>query len=264
MSPRIAASFNAILVVAVIAWNYWTVANGFNGNTVGGMSDEYDSFFRPASYAFSIWGLIFLLQVIHAGYQLKLAFASDDHRLFRELGPWLILTNIANILWTVAWLSEWTGLSVVILLSMNVFLFIGMRRLRMEVWDAPTRVIALEWWPIVLYAGWVAVAVLANVSAWLAKEAIVPGDSVGTAVFLVVLAIVYNVYVVLRRNMREHALVAVWAFIAIAVAQWEPARVVAWAAVGGASLLGILVCAHAFRNRRTLPFVGQPESASSV
>ncbi|MFK8002908.1 MAG: tryptophan-rich sensory protein [Polyangiales bacterium] len=262
MGPRIAASFNAILVIAVIAWNYWTAAKGFNGNTVGGMSDEYDSFFRPASYAFSIWGLIFLLQIVHAGYQLKLAFKTDEHRLFRELGPWLILTNIANIAWTVAWLSEWTGLSVLILLSMNVFLFIGMRRLRMEVWDAPMRVIAFEWWPIVLYAGWVAVAVLANFSAWLAKEAIVPGDSVIAAVLLVGLAGLYNVYVVLSRNMREHALVAIWAYVAIAVAQWESAPVVASAAVGAAVLLLVLVSGHALKNRRTLPFVGRPGSAT--
>lgn len=262
MGPRIAASFNAILVVAVIAWNYWTAAKGFNGNTVGGMSDEYDSFFRPASYAFSIWGLIFLLQVAHAGYQLKLAFGSKDHRLFRELGPWLILTNVANIAWTIAWLSEWTGLSVLILSSMNVFLFIGMRRLRMEVWDAPMRVIALEWWPIVLYAGWVAVAVLANLSAWLAKEDIVPGDSVIAAVLLVAAACLYNIYVVLKRNMREHALVAVWAFVAIALAQWEAAPTVAWAAVGGAAVLVALVSVHAFKNRTTLPLVGRPGRAA--
>lgn len=262
MRPRIAASINAILVIAVIAWNYWTAAKGFAGNTVGGMSDEYDSFFRPASYAFSIWGLIFLLQLVHAGYQLKLAFKSEDHRLFRELGPWLMLTNVANIAWTVAWLSEWTGVSVLILLSMNVFLFIGMRRLRMEVWDAPMGVIALEWWPIVVYAGWVAVAVLANVSAWLAKEAIVPGDSVSAAVLLAAAACLYNIYVVLKRNMREHALVAIWAFVAIAVAQIEPAPVVAYSAVGAAVLLFLLVNAHAFKNRRTLPFVGRPGSSA--
>lgn len=261
MAPRIAASVNAVLVIAVIAWNYWTAAHGFNGNTVGGMSDAYDSYFTPASYAFSIWGLIFLLQIVHAGYQLKLAFMSDDHRLFRELGPWLILTNIANIVWTVAWLSEWTGLSVAILASMNVFLFLGMRRLRMEVWDAPMRVIALEWWPIVVYAGWVAVAVVANFSAWLAKEAIVPGDSAEFAMLLIALATVYNVYVVVRRNMREHAVVAIWAFVAIAVRQWELAPGVAFVAVAAVVFLGLLISAHAFRNRRTLPFLGKPGSA---
>ncbi|MFT5359332.1 MAG: hypothetical protein ACI9KE_006575 [Polyangiales bacterium] len=261
MAPRIAASVNALLVIAVIAWNYWTAAKGFNGNTVGGMSAQYNSSFQPASYAFSIWGLIFLLQVVHAGYQLKLAFKSDDHRLFRELGPWLMLTNIANILWTVAWLSEWTGLSVVILLSMNVFLFIGMRRLRMEVWDASMRVIALEWWPIVLYAGWVAVAVVANFSAWLAKEAIVPGDSSASAMLLVALATVYNVFVVVRFNMREHALVAIWAFVAIAVRQWELAPAVAYTALAGVALLWVLISAHAYRNRKTLPIIGQPGQA---
>lgn len=262
MSARLAALLNAVLVALVIAWNYWTAANGFNGNTVGGMSAVYDSYFRPASWAFSIWGLIFLLQVVHAGYQLHLAFREKDHRLFRELGPWLLLTNVANIAWTYVWLSEWTGLSVLILASMNVFLFIGMRRLRMEVWDAPMRVIAFEWWPLVLYAGWVAVAVLANLSAWLAKEGIVSGESEPFAIALIVVGLGYNVYVVLRRNMREHALVAIWAFVAIALRQWTSATGVALAATTAAGLLFVLVSAHAFKNRRTLPFVGRPGAAS--
>ncbi len=222
------------------------------------MSDAYDTLFTPAPYAFSIWGLIFFGLAINAGYQLVLAFRTDPSSHLEGLGPWLILTNLANGLWVFVWLSEWTAVSVVVLASMFVFLQIAMHRLRMETWDAPLATITLLWWPIVIYAGWVTVAVLANLSAYLAKEDLVSGTSVTWAVAMIAFATVVNLLLLWRRNLREHALVAVWAFVAIAVRQWGAQPVVAWTAVVMAGALGALVAAHAYRNRETLAFVGNP------
>ena len=108
--PRLLASINALVVVGVVAWNYWTAARGLGGRTVGSMSDRYDTLFTPAGYAFSIWGLIFLGLLANAGYQLWLAFGGAGpaepntplarHRatFFERLGPWLIVANLANAL----------------------------------------------------------------------------------------------------------------------------------------------------------------------
>lgn len=265
MPPRLAAVVNALVVVAVVAWNYWTAAVGFRGKTVGGMSDVYDTLFTPAGYAFSIWGLIFLGQVAHAGYQLRLAFAGDAgerEAFFRDLGPWLIATNVLNIAWTAVWLSEWTATSVVVLFAMNVLLFVAMRRLRMEIWDAPLRIITLVWWPLVVYAGWVAVAVLANLSAFLAKEGWVPGDSAAWAIVMIGIATVYNLAMIRWRNLREHAVVAIWAFVAIAVKQRSGSSAVFVAALVASAILFVAVSVHAYRNRATLPWVGSPGRSS--
>jgi len=266
--PRLLASINALVVVAVVAWNYWAGARGLGGRTVGSMSDRYDTLFTPAGYAFSIWGLIFMGLLVNAGYQLWLAFrapevADDDalarHRatFFERLGPLLILTNLANGLWIVLWLTEQTAASVVLLAAMFGLLTAAMWRLDMERWDAPLEVIALVWWPIVIYAGWVTVAVLANLSAWLAKHDVVSGDSAPWAIAMIAIATVYNLVMIARRNLREHALVAVWALVAIAVEQWGHVASVQWAAVVGAALLAVAVVVHAARNRQTLPLVGR-------
>lgn len=265
MSPRFAAVVNAVLVVAVVVWNYWTAAVGFRGKTVGGLSDAYDTLFTPAGYAFSIWGLIFLGQIAHAGYQIRLAFgerADERDAFFREIGPWLLVTNVLNIVWTAVWLSEWTATSVAILSGMNVCLFVAMRRLRMQVWDAPFRIVALVWWPIGIYAGWVAVAVLANVSAFLAKEGWVPGDSAAWAIAMIVVATIYDLAMVRWRNLRAHALVAVWAFVAIAVKHADGSTESAGSAAVGSrpvlvtalvasALLVVGVSVHALRSRAT-------------
>jgi len=180
-----------------------------------------------------------------------------EHRatFFDRLGPWLLLTNVANMLWTVLWLSEQTGASVVTLAAMFVFLSLAMRRLDMQTWDAPLEVIALVWWPIVVYAGWVTVAVLANLSAFLAKHAVVPGDSEAWPIAMIAVAATVNVVLVVRRNLREHAAVAIWAFVAIAVRQWGVVTSVQWTAVVAATLLAVVISVHAFENRRTLPLL---------
>lgn len=259
--PRALAVLNALVTVVVVGWNYWTAAFGLNGQKVGEMSERYDSLFRPAGYAFSIWGLIFLMLAAHAGYQLWLAFRVgapsgdpmlDGHRasLFERLGPLLILTNVANGLWTVLWLTEQTAASVVVLASMCVFLGAALHRLDMNQGPAPLEVRWFVRVPLAVYAGWVTVAVLANLSAFLAKHDIVSGESEGWAIAMIGLATVYNGAAVLRRGLRAHAMVGVWAFVAIAVARWGEAPAVQWTAVAAAVVLTGSVIAHAVGGAR--------------
>lgn len=250
---------NMVVVVAVVAWNYWTAVNGFAGNRVGELSDVYRTLATPAGYAFSIWGLIFLGLGVNAVYQLRLAFGSESPpEMLQRLGPWLILTNVLNGLWVFVWLLEYTAISVVVLTSMVVCLQIAMRRLDMEIWDAPMKTIALVWWPIVIYAGWVTLAALVNLSAYLSKTGVVPGNSVAWAVLIIVVAGAINLVLVKTRNLREHALVGIWALVAIAVRQWGDEPVVAWSALGMAAVLGVAISIHAISNRATLPGIGRP------
>ncbi|MEM1032451.1 MAG: tryptophan-rich sensory protein [Myxococcota bacterium] len=258
---RALAVLNLLVVFAVVAWNGWTSANGFRGRTVGGMSAEYRTLFTPAGYAFSIWGLIFFGLLLNGGYQLWVAIRAPAEgppepsyraTLFERLGPWLIVTNLANILWVVLWLSEYTAASVVTLATMVACLTRAMWRLDMATWDAPFEVISFVWWPLVTYAGWCAVAVLANLSAYLAKEGWVSGDSVAWSTAMVAVATGYNLFLIWRRNLREHALVAVWALVAIASRQAEGDRTVHAVALAAAVILGVTIVIHAYLNRHTL------------
>ena len=51
---------NLISVVLVIAVNYMSQTLRINDTTIGEISQRYSNLFTPASYAFAIWGLIFL------------------------------------------------------------------------------------------------------------------------------------------------------------------------------------------------------------
>ena len=52
---------NFISVIITIAFTYYTQTGEINGKTIGEMSDKYSNLFTPAGYAFSIWGIIYLL-----------------------------------------------------------------------------------------------------------------------------------------------------------------------------------------------------------
>ena len=109
------AVINTVVIAATIAFNAIASTGGINGNTVGGISDKYDTLFTPAGYAFAIWGIIYLALIAFAIFQLRRAFSKEKESDFiLQAGPWMTVANMANILWLYAWLNEYIGLSLVL------------------------------------------------------------------------------------------------------------------------------------------------------
>jgi hypothetical protein len=75
--------------------------------------------------------------------------------------------NIANVLWVIVWLNEYIGLSVIVMVILLLSLIQLILRLNLERWDAPLFTIAFVWWPICWYIGWIILATVADVSAYL-------------------------------------------------------------------------------------------------
>jgi hypothetical protein len=236
-------------------WNYVAGSIGFNGNTVGSLSDKYDTLFTPAGYAFSIWGIIFLLLIFHAWHQIKCVFIRKKYDDFvLKMGPWLAIANISNGLWLYAWLMEYTGLSIVFMLVILGSLVMCVIRLNMQRWDAPFVVIRNVWWPIVVYLGWISVATIANVSAYLVKIGWQEGrDEVFWTVAMIGVAVALNLFMLFARSMREFASVGTWALIAIAFRQWDAFPVIQWTALFGSVVLIVAMSYHAYLNWTTNP-----------
>lgn len=252
---KIYAIANFVIVLFVIFWNYWSNTGVINGKTVGDVSDKYANLFTPAGYAFSIWGIIFLSLLILTINQLWLAFKDGENGdSILQIGPWLGIANIANALWLWFWLHEQLGISVIIMLVILFSLVQVIIRTNMERWDAPIKVIAFVWWPICLYCGWIAVATIANVSAWLANINWAPFfTEVQWTLIMINVAGIVNLLMIYFRNMREFAGVGIWALIAIAVRHWEVIPSLQWTALLWAVVLFIAISIHAFKNRKTNP-----------
>jgi len=172
-----------------------------------------------------------------------------------KTGWWFVVSCVANSLWVVAWIYEFTLISSVFIFVLLFALLQIVIHNKMEIFDAPISVIAFLWWPFVFYSGWITVASIANVSAVLVKY---NWDGFGLsptfwAVTLIAIATLINLTVTWKRNMREFALVGAWALVAIYVANSNANTTVAYTAMGAAILLVISSGAHGYLNRATNP-----------
>jgi len=250
------ALLNLFSVILVIAVNYISQAIRINETTIGEVSNKYFNLFTPAGYAFAIWGLIFLALLAYGVFQVRRAFLSDKQSDFIEqTGYWFFIANLLNCAWVFAFAYEYTGLSVLIMLGILVSLIKIILNTNMERWDAPIGVIAFVWWPICLYSGWIAVATIANITAYLSKlgwEGGFLSESVWTIIMILV-ATALNLIMIKTRNMREFAAVGVWALFAIYIRHKEDMESIAYTALAGCIVLLIAMAVHGYQNRQTNP-----------
>ncbi len=258
MKPKILAVLNFISVLIAMATSYVTQAFQLNGNTIGSLSKqpEYANLFTPAGYAFAIWGVIYLALLAFSFYHLYQVFKKKEVKTFlQQTGFWLVLANLATSAWVVAWLYEYTGLSVLFMLTALISLIKIILNTNMERWDAPLKTIAFNWWPICLYSGWIAVATIANIAAYLVKIDWQPFlfTEIQWTIIMVVIATLVNLAMIYFRNMREFAAVGIWALIAIFQKQQDNVESIAYTALIGAIIIGLYAAYHGFKNRKTNP-----------
>ena len=244
------AILNLLSLLLVIAVNGLSQAQRWNDTTIGEMSSNYDNLFTPAGYAFSIWGMIFLGLFAYAVFGIKRAFFSKNETPhIEQTGYWFAIANVLNTLWVIAFMYDYVGLSVIIMLGILVSLIKIVFKTNMERWDAPIEIIAFVWWPICFYSGWIAVATIANVAAFLVKLELAGSELVQIiATMVMITAAVYiNLLMINLRNMREFALVGAWALFAIFIRHQNSLESVAYFALLGCILLVISAGLHAFK-----------------
>jgi hypothetical protein len=247
---------NMISALLAIGVNYYSQMYKINGNTVSDLSEKYSNLFTPAGYAFSIWVIVFLGMLIFAGYQVYLTYSkSQTMEFISQTGVWFAVANLGNAVWIVAWLYEYTLLSVGIMLIMLISFIKIILNTNMERWYAPLKTIVFAWWPISTYAGWISVATIANISAYLAKTGWDGGflSPFGWTIVMIVVATLLNLTMIYKRNMREFALVGVWALVAIYVRHNNDMQLIAITAMIGALLIFIYALFQGYKNRKTNP-----------
>jgi uncharacterized protein (DUF3820 family) len=252
IKKRVLQIANGIALVAVIIINYLAATGGFNGVTVADISDRYHNLFTPADYAFSIWSLIYFALFGFVIYQGRSLFKkSVDDSIVLSIGWWFILSCIANCLWIISWIYGYTGISVLIMVFLLFSLIQIILKTNMEMELISIKKIALTWWPFCLYAGWITVALIADIAAWLTKIGWFGFglSEIGWAIIMIVIAAGINVAMIWTRNMREFALVGIWALCAIAVANWGSIQGVASAAVILSGVIFVNITVHGYINR---------------
>ncbi len=256
MKQKVLLLINTFSLVFALVMNAVGGSGGMNGKNVGDVSAEYDTLFAPAGYAFAIWGVIYLLLILFASYQwFEWIKHKKDENLIKT-NFWFAFSNLANGFWILAWLNDFIGISVILMLILLFCLIMLTVQLRLETWDAPVRIIAFVWWPVCIYIGWIIVATVANIAAYLVSinwNGWFLSAEIWTIIMITIAILIYLLLIYFR-NMREAAMVGVWALIAIAVKHWHDWHSIAIAAITATVILFVAVAAHGFINRHTSPF----------
>ncbi|MEX2515119.1 MAG: hypothetical protein WD335_03250 [Candidatus Paceibacterota bacterium] len=218
------------------------------------VSERSETLLNPATYAFSIWTLIYLGIFILALYQARDFFSPDKHNTLPwQLSGWFMLANILNGLWTYIFISGYIALSVIIISTLLFSLMVLLWRLRIAIYDAAITTISMVWWPLLLYTGWVLVATVVNTASLLAAWGFILSAPLAATV-IIALGISLSIFLE-KRNVRLLVLGSVWGIAAVAVAQYGVTPTVWITAAGVSFLLLIHVCIHAYRKRATNPLV---------
>lgn len=209
---------NTLTFLVTVYVNYLFGSGAGGRKSVGEISNQFDTLITPAGYAFSIWGLIYLLLFGFIVFQWVSYFRKQFDKSIDPTFLWLSLSNLLNALWIFVWTKEYLLLSVFVifgllgtLLKLGLNLQIGSKQ------DKPSLFVGL---PIGIYTGWIIAASVVNLSVWFfSKNWLQAYDILWTNLVLLVATGIY-VFLIWQRNMISPAFVGIWAFIAISVKQW--------------------------------------------
>ncbi len=195
----------------------------------------------PANYAFAIWGLIYLGLIAYGVYQL---FPPQRHNSnFRQASRYLIIACLAQIAWVYLFTSRQFWLSVAAMLVILVSLILGYLQLNTgkELVSQQRKWLANI--PFSIYLAWISVATIVNVASALYISNWNGGGinpEAWTAIMLVIGGVI-GAIVAKQRNDIAFTLVYVWAYVAIAVRQWENPLIWVTALVVAIALVILLV-----------------------
>ena len=229
----------AAIAMPVVAWLSNT---GTFGPDNGTMSDRYPTLLVASGYAFSIWGLIFLLDIVYAGWQLTGTRRTDD--TLTRIAPWAFTGFLLTTAWMPLFSMGWFWLCLAVIAGATVCMtrcamLLSHDRTPQEgqwLW---------AWAPLSLHAGWLTLASFLNLAQVIvAYELASTTDMLGWSLALFALAAAVLLFMNLRmRGNIDYVLAALWALVAVYVKQSHSslpgADTAAWVALAIAAVLGL-------------------------
>lgn len=222
-NPKLLIIINLIAFIAVLVMN--TLANSLplNGHTPGQLSDMYPNLFVPAGVTFAIWGVIYSWLVVFIGMQV---YALFNKAISEQVFPWVLrvgnyfaISSVLNIAWLFAWHWQLMGLSVCVMIC----LFLTLLRMTIWVGVGKSKVNSQEKWlvhaPFSVYLGWISIATIANVTAYLVS---IKWQGWGISEFqwtttMIVIGTLIALFVIRSRNNIFYGAAVIWALIGISI-----------------------------------------------
>ncbi|MBB6480478.1 TspO/MBR family protein [Spirochaeta isovalerica] len=191
-----------------------------NGITTGEISDALPNLFTPAGYTFAIWGFIYILLGIFTFKYITFNFTEAENGAadsVRYIGWLFVISSLLNSFWILAWHYHKVFLSLLIMILLFVTLMLIELRIKkaafgdkVKQWVKPT---------LSVYFGWITVATVANVSAWLVSIGW-NGGGIAPEIWMMILLPVVAVIgtaALIRIVCPAYGMVLIWSYIGILV-----------------------------------------------
>jgi hypothetical protein len=188
-----------------------------NGVSTGAVSDSYPNLFAPAGSTFAIWGLIYLWLAAFVVYQWGLikVQSSISPKQMKTIALYFIISSVANAAWIFAWhyyVMELTVLLMLVILLSLIIVNMILTKTDLTSWD----------WlfvrlPFSIYFGWITVATIANVTAYLVDLGW-DGWGISPPAWTIValgLGLLISMATTLKNNDIAYGLVILWAYAGI-------------------------------------------------
>jgi hypothetical protein len=271
MKTKTLAIFNGLGLTVLLVLSYLVQQKRLSTLDVGEVSAKYETLFTPASLTFAIWGLIYVSLAAFCIYHIVKAFSSDEADQVnvdtRAIG-WLFLINsLATGAWLIAWIRELVGLSVILILIQLITLILISIRAHIANPERPLASKLFTQFPLSIYFGWICIAAIANISAYLVS---VDWGGLGISetywvITMIGAATMLSLFIILVRRNFFFGMVTLWALYGIILKRQQTDQIqfqmiinAAWAAVV------IILIALLIRLLRRKKFKTQPANDSGL
>ena len=156
---------NAVLLVITLIINFMGAIGLINGNSQKEVSDRYFTLITPAPITFSIWSIIYPLLIISIIVMIVKKNDSYYQKAVDEISELFWISCLMNIAWIISFSYLQIGSSVIFILLLLITLLLILQRVTKK-HDGKHFLLPLTFG---LYGGWLFIATIVNIAAWLVK-----------------------------------------------------------------------------------------------
>lgn len=156
-----------ILFIVVVSINYLTAMGSISGiSTQKEVSKAYNTTITPAGFAFSIWGVIYVLLFLTILYMIRISFGNKrEAKIVEEISAPLYGLFVFNILWNIVFGMAYIELSVILILGYWITLIY----ICLDIKNSKVKLNPLFLISFGIHAGWITIASIVNFYAYLVK-----------------------------------------------------------------------------------------------
>ena len=188
-----------------------------NNNDIQKINNSIDFLFKPANYAYSIWGVIYVGLLIW----VVISFLNREKggNSYKEIGIWFSITMLLMILWIVIFSKGYIVVSSLLM----IILLVTIKKCYNQARDNTSNIV------FSLYMAWVFVALIVNifvVFAYLDIERFLFIEELEWTIIALLFGFIISIIMLLKHKDIVFSLVVIWAYISIAIEQRNESMIV--------------------------------------